>query len=140
MAPGLDATVSWGWPDFNFVNDTDYPLRIEARCEDGNLTVTLRGTQTKEGHTELRWEVLETVEAGTVYREDPALTPGQSAVADYGRDGMTVQTWRVRYDGKGKLIEEVPEALSVYAARDSVILVGPEGPEEPEEPEEPAAP
>jgi hypothetical protein len=39
---------------------------------------------------------------------------------------MTVQTWRVRYDGEGNLIEEIPEALSVYAARDSVILVGPE--------------
>ena len=126
VPPGLDATVSWGWPDFNFINDTDYPLRIEARCEDGFLTVTLRGTKTREGHTELRWEVQETVAAGTVYREDPALAPGQSTVADYGRDGMTVQTWRVRYDGEGNLLEEIPEALSVYAARDSVILVGPE--------------
>ncbi len=126
VPPGLDATVSWGWPDFNFVNSTEYPLRIEAGCDGGSLTVTLRGTQTREGHTELRWEVLETVEAGTVYREDPALAPGQSAVADYGRDGMTVQTWRVRYDGDGNMIEEVPEAYSVYAARDSVILVAPE--------------
>ena len=126
VPPGLDATVSWGWPDFNFVNDTEYPLRVEAGCEGGFLTVTLRGTKPREGHIELRWEVLETVAAGTVYREDPALVPGQSTVADWGRDGMTVQTWRVRYDGEGNLVEEVPEAYSVYAARDSVILVGPE--------------
>ena len=126
VPPGLDATVSWGWPDFNFINDTDYPLRIETSCENGFLTVTLRGTKTSEGHVELRWEVLETVEAGTVYREDPALESGQSTVADYGRDGMTVQTWRVRYDGEGNVIGEVPEAYSVYAARDSVVLVGPE--------------
>ncbi len=126
VPPGLDATVSWGWPDFNFVNSTEYPLRIEAACEDGRLTIALRGTQTREGHTELRWEVLETVAAGAVYREDPALAPGQSTVADYGREGMTVQTWRVRYDGEGNFLEEVPEALSVYAARDRVILVAPE--------------
>jgi len=126
VPPGLDATVSWGWPDFNFVNDTDYPLRVEAGCEDGSLTVALRGTKTWEGHMELRWEVLETVAAGTVYREDPALVPGQSTVADWGRDGMTVQTWRVRYDGEGNLVEEIPEACSVYAARDKVVLVGPE--------------
>ena len=127
VPPGMDATVSWGWPDFNFVNSTEYPLRIETSCEDGSLTVTLRGTKTWEGHMELRWEVLETVAAGTVYREDPALAPGQSTVADYGRDGMTVQTWRVRYDGDGNIVEDVPEAYSVYAARDSVVLVGPEG-------------
>jgi vancomycin resistance protein YoaR len=126
VPPGLDATVSWGWPDFNFVNSTEYPLRIEAGCEGGSLTVTIRGTRTREGHTELRWEVLETVAAGTVYREDPALAPGQRTVADAGRDGMTVQTWRVKYDGEGNVLEEVPEALSVYASRDSVILVAPE--------------
>ena len=126
VPPGLDATVSWGWPDFNFVNSTDYPLRIEASCEDGSLKVALRGTQTKEGHTELRWEVLETVAAGTVYREDPALAPGQSTVADWGREGMTVQTWRVKYDGEGNLLEKIPEARSVYAARDKVVLVAPE--------------
>ena len=126
VPPGLDATVSWGWPDFNFVNSTEYPLRIEASCEDGSLKVTLRGTQTREGHTELRWEVLETVAAGVVYREDPALAPGQSTVADWGREGMTVQTWRVKYDGEGNLLEEVPEARSVYASRDKVILVAPE--------------
>ncbi len=126
VPPGLDATVSWGWPDYNFVNSTDYPLRIEASCEDGSLKVALRGTKTREGRTELRWEILESVEAGTVYREDPALAPGQSTVADYGREGMTVQTWRVRYDGEGNFLEEVPEALSVYAARDRVILVAPE--------------
>ncbi len=126
VPPGLDATVSWGWPDYNFVNSTDYPLRIEASCEDGSLKVTLRGTQTREGYTELRWEVLETVAAGVVYREDPALAPGQQTVADYGREGMTVQTWRVRYDGEGNLLEEIPEARSVYASRDKVILVAPE--------------
>ena len=125
VPPGLDATVSWGWPDFNFVNSTEYPLRIEASCEDGSLKVTLRCTQTREGHTELRWEVLEIVAAGVVYREDPALAPGQSTVADYGREGMTVQTWRVKYDGEGNLLEEVPEARSVYASRDKVILVAP---------------
>ena len=27
---GLDATVSWGWPDFKFRNDKDYPIKIKA--------------------------------------------------------------------------------------------------------------
>ncbi len=126
VPPGLDATVSWGWPDFNFVNSTDYPLRIEASCEGGSLTVALRGTQTGEGRVELRWEILETAAPGTLYREDPALSPGQSTVADEGREGMTVQTWRVKYDGEGNLLEEIPEALSVYASRDRLILIGPE--------------
>ena len=31
--PGMDATVSWGGPEFRFRNDTGYPLRLLAAVE-----------------------------------------------------------------------------------------------------------
>lgn len=31
---GLDATLSWGWPDFKFKNDQDYPIIIKAWVDD----------------------------------------------------------------------------------------------------------
>lgn len=39
---GLDATVSWGGPEFKFVNDRDYPIKIEAYVKDDNSGVVMR--------------------------------------------------------------------------------------------------
>ena len=39
---GLDATVSWGAPEFKFVNNRDYPIKIEAYVKDDNSGVVMR--------------------------------------------------------------------------------------------------
>ena len=41
---GMDATVSWGGPDFRFVNSREYPIKIRAWVSDGELTVQIWGT------------------------------------------------------------------------------------------------
>ena len=41
---GRDATVSWGTIDFRFVNNTLYPLRIDAKVDGRTLTVRVFGT------------------------------------------------------------------------------------------------
>ena len=41
---GRDATVSWGTIDFRFVNNTIYPLRIDAEVYERTLTVRVYGT------------------------------------------------------------------------------------------------
>ena len=41
---GRDATVSWGSLDFRFLNNTDYPLRIDAEVDGRTLTVHVYGT------------------------------------------------------------------------------------------------
>jgi len=41
---GRDATVSWGTLDFKFMNNTEYPLRIDIDIEDRTLTVQVFGT------------------------------------------------------------------------------------------------
>jgi len=42
-----DATVSWGTLDFKFVNNTEYPLRIDSQVDDRTLTVRVFGTLTE---------------------------------------------------------------------------------------------
>ena len=39
---GLDATVSWGGPEFKFVNNRDYPIKIEAYVKDDNSGVVMK--------------------------------------------------------------------------------------------------
>jgi len=45
---GLDATVSWGGPEFKFVNSREYPIKIEAYVKDDNSGVVMQilGTDT----------------------------------------------------------------------------------------------
>lgn len=42
LPKGMDATVSWGRPDFRFKNNRDYPIRIEAVCDRETKTLTMR--------------------------------------------------------------------------------------------------
>ena len=43
-----DAAVYYGSQDFQFVNDTDNPIKIAASASNGSLTVTIYGTKTEE--------------------------------------------------------------------------------------------
>ena len=38
---GMDATVSWGGPDYKFTNNTDYPIKIVTSYSGGYLTVKI---------------------------------------------------------------------------------------------------
>ena len=49
LPKGRDATVSWGTLDFKFVNNTQFPLRIDAKVVDRTLTVQVYGTLDKNG-------------------------------------------------------------------------------------------
>ncbi len=56
---GLDATVSWGGPDFVFRNNRDYPIKIEAWTDLGaspTLTVKLLGTDVDGSYVKMTTE------------------------------------------------------------------------------------
>ena len=38
IEPGMDATVSWGGPEFKFTNNRDYPIEIKAYVQNGSVT------------------------------------------------------------------------------------------------------
>ena len=43
VTPGLDATVSWGGPDFKFTNNRDYPVRISCDTSGKILKIYIYG-------------------------------------------------------------------------------------------------
>jgi len=45
---GQDAAVSWPGPDFRFRNNTDFPIRIDAKNDMKNIRIRLLGTDTKD--------------------------------------------------------------------------------------------
>ncbi len=120
---GMDATVSWGGPDFRFKLKDEYPILMKAWIEGGQLKTEIWGTKLDDGYVELEYHVDYTVPHKTVYYEHRRVKSGSRVITDYGRDGMQVTTYRVRYSGDGTLIERVTEAVNVYSARDEVIVV-----------------
>ncbi len=122
---GMDATVSWGGPDYKFTNNTDYPIKISAIFKNNNLTVRILGTKTDDITVKMTYEQLSSTPFETVYEEDPTLAPGEETVKTTPYTGYRVRTYRNLYDGTGKLISSSYEATSDYKSRNKVILRGP---------------
>ncbi len=120
---GMDATVSWGGPEFIFANNTEYPIKIKAWRHDGYLTVEIYGTKTDDSYVEMDYEVLEVLNYDVIYKEDSRVPAGEQWVDEGGITGYRVQTYKYRYDGDGNLIECVAEAYSEYDKCDEIILV-----------------
>lgn len=112
---GMDATVSWGGPDFQFRNNTEYPIRIQAKVDGSKIKITLLGTST--GVTvKMRHETLTKIPYTTITTTDP------EEVNDTGRTGYNVVTYRDVYDRDGNLISSVVEDYSYYSKMDIVVL------------------
>ena len=125
IAAGMDATVSWGGPDYKFTNDTDYPIKIVTSYEGGYLTVKVLGTNATGITAKMTNEKLSITDFQVVYEDDPTLAPGTEKVKTTPYTGSKWKTYRNLYDANGKLISSTYEDTSDYKARNKVILKGP---------------
>ena len=93
MQPGLDATVNWGGPDFQFRNSSHFPIKIAAEVSDGYVKVTILGTEDRDYYIEMETEV------------------------QWGSSGTYAKSYRCKYDKEtGELISRELEARSNYAS------------------------
>ena len=146
MPMGMDATVSWGGPDFSFKNNTNFPIRIEAKVEGGFVKMQLIGTDEKDYYIEMEYVVLGSQSPDTIYKEyapnnAEGYRDGQVITSPY--TGYTVRTYKNKYNKETKeLIVREEDQVSVYRKRDKVVvkIVTPTEPpaEEPAVPEAPA--
>ena len=122
---GMDATVNWGTLDFRFRNNTEHPIRIEAKAEDSYVTVVLRGTDDKDYYVEMDYVILEEYQWETVERvleEDNEDGYVDGEVIYNGWMGYSVDTYKYKYD---KVTDELLycelESHSEYSKRDKTI-------------------
>lgn len=132
---GMDATVSWNGPDFQFSNNTDYPIKIVAEYSGGQVTCRIKGSNLDGSYVEMTADTLQVRGCGTVYKEDPEMEKGKTEVVSSGHDGYVVQTYRNVYSEDGELISSKKEAYCVYRTQDRVVRVGTKEPEPAPEPE-----
>ena len=120
---GMDATIYWGALDYQFRNNSPYPIKIEADVSDGDVHVYLRGREWKDYSVKLNYEVLEEIPYETHERlvpNDGSYKNGDTVVYPY--TGYRVNTYRtVIRDGEE--VETTKIAYSRYSKRDKVIAV-----------------
>lgn len=133
ITAGMDATVSWGGPDYKFTNDTNYPIKIVTSYEGSYLTVKILGTNIDGTSVKMTNEFISSTPFEVIYEDDPTLAPGTEKVKTTPYTGYKYKTYRNVYDANGKLISSEYEATSDYKSRNKVILRGP-AVEEPDTP------
>ena len=87
---GMDATVSWGGPEFKFTNNRDLPIKIVTHCENRQLTVEIWGSDVDGSYVKM--------------------TSGSKTQSN----GISATTYRCVYDKDGNLISRTLEANSFY--------------------------
>jgi len=88
---GLDATVNWGGPDFQFRNNTHFPIKIQAEVSGGSVQVTILGTEERNYYIEMETEV------------------------QWGKSTIYAKSYKCKYDREtGELISRELEARSNY--------------------------
>lgn len=139
VPPGLDATIYWGSLDFQFRNNTDYPLRINASVSGGQVHVELVGTDTKDYYVEMDYETIDGPYYGeTKYKIYPENNPEgyeDGEVLQTAYTGRTIRTYRCKYSkASNELISSDYEATSDFAKRDRIVVAigDPNGPTTPD--------
>ena len=124
--PGMDASVTWPTADLHFANNTGYPIKIEAYRADGNVTVRLLGTETKDYYVEMHYTIVSQDPYQTVYEEYPPdnekkYHDGQVLVSPY--TGYKVLAYKHKYSkADGSLISSALESTNEYKRRDLVVV------------------
>lgn len=121
---GMDATVSWGGPDFQFRNNTDYPIKVVASYANSKVTFQIVGTKTDDYSVKITTETIGTTAPTVQEVPDDTLEAGTTQVADKGHTGYKVQSYRHVYDANGNVVYEGKESLSSYKMTPKIIHVG----------------
>lgn len=121
---GMDATVSWGGPEFRFKNNTGYPIRIDVSYANSEITVSIYGTKTDDTTVKMTRDIISSSGYETEYVETEDLPWGTQQQKQSGYTGYEVVSYRNIYDGNGNLISSNVEAKSSYKSRNEIILVG----------------
>lgn len=125
VKPGLDATVSWGGPDFKFKNNRNYPIKIVTDASGRNVRIYIYGLKTDSDlRVVLDAQYLSTVYARTVYEKTTDLAPGEERVMQSASNGCKTATYKYLYDSNNNLVSSECISRDTYNPHNRVIAVG----------------
>ena len=121
---GLDATVSWGVPDFKFKNSRSYPIKISATTANKKLNIKIYGLKEDvEYEVELVSYKTGNVPYSTVYTTDSSLPAGQTKVVQSGSNGAKSEAYRI-LKLNGKEVSRTLLSKDTYSPHNQIIARG----------------
>jgi len=126
IEPGRDATISQGYIDFRFRNNTDYAILIEAKTSGNRVTVTIWGRKPEvKTTTRIRTRIIEILEPeGAEYVTDKSLKPGEEKVVREAKPGCKVEVYRDILDSSGNVIKTEKISVDTYLPQKKKIIRG----------------
>lgn len=128
VPPGMDATIYWGYLDFKFKNNTNYPIRVDASVSGGQVHIDLIGTDEKDYYIKMTYETIDGPHYGETKYEvyapenDEGYYDGEVLQSAY--TGYTIRTYRCKYSkATDELISSQWEATSEFAKRDALVVI-----------------
>ena len=123
VTPGEDAAVSYGGPDFKFVNNSDYPIAIKASFSDQKVTCSIYGIPVLDDGVKVRMKSEKTAELdppAPTYEEDQTLQLDEEKIVKQATPGSRWSTALVTYKD-GKEISRMDFHNSVYRGKSAII-------------------
>ncbi len=123
VTPGQDATVSWGGPDFKFINSSSTPVGIRAAYADQTVTVSVYGIPVlEEGVTySLESKKIATLDPpAPTYEEDQTLQLDEEVVKSAGSSGSRWET-RLIIKKNDEIISQEVDHTVTYKGHAPVI-------------------
>ena len=123
VTPGQDATVSWGGPDFRFVNTSKAAVGIRASYSNQTVTVSVYGIPVLEDGVTYSLEStkLEDIDPpAPTYQEDQSVQPGQEVTVSSGSMGSRWET-RLIVKKNGEVISRDVDHTTSYKGHAPVI-------------------
>ncbi|REK69601.1 VanW family protein [Paenibacillus paeoniae] len=121
---GQDATYATDAIDFKFRNTTGKSLLIRTSVDNKKLTIKLFGTMPSNESYEIESVTLDTISPKTQQSVNPALPVGKTVVAEKGKPGYIVETYRTHLRD-GKVVTRERVSKDTYRAQPTVIETGP---------------
>ena len=124
VTPGCDATVSWGGPDYRFVNNSSAAVGIRASYYDQTVTISLYAIPVLEDGVKYSLEstkVKDMDPPAPTYEEDPSLAPGVEKTKSSGTIGSYWET-RLVVTKNGETVSRDVEHNTSYKGHPPVIL------------------
>ncbi len=124
VTPGADATVSWGGPDYKFVNNSSTAIGIRASYASQKVTVSIYGIPVLEDgvtYSLKSTKLKDTDIPAPTYEEDGTLEPGVEKVESAGSQGSYWET-RLVITKNGEVISQEVDHNTTYKGHAPVIL------------------
>ena len=115
VTPGQDATVSWGGPDFKFINNSNTAIGLRARYADQTMTVSVYAIPILEDGVTYSLEskkIADVDPPAPTYEEDQSLQPGQEVTKSSGTKGSRWETRLIVKKGDEVISREVDHTVT----------------------------